>query len=116
MWDYRVRNTLGNIRVVDFKTSHVWAFFSKLSDEGLAQQKKLLKFVEQSKVEIGGRSGFIFNTRHGRPIMPARVNSFLKNIVNAYNKKETILAANEKREPEFVVKMWSNQEIECESK
>ena len=39
----------------------------------------------QSNVEIGGRSGFIFNTKHGRPIMPAGVNSFLKNIVNAYN-------------------------------
>ena len=25
--------------------------------------------------------------KHGRPIMPAGVNSFLKNIVNAYNKK-----------------------------
>lgn len=36
----------------------------------------------QSNVEIGGRSGFIFNTKHGRPIMPAGVNSFLKNIVN----------------------------------
>ena len=42
----------------------------------------------QSKVEIGGRSGFIFNTKHGCPIMPAGVNSFLKNIVNAYNKKK----------------------------
>ena len=28
MWDYRIRNTLGNIRVVDFKTSHVRTFFS----------------------------------------------------------------------------------------
>ena len=36
MWDYRIRNTLGNIRVVDFKTSHVRMFFSALSDEGLA--------------------------------------------------------------------------------
>ena len=36
MWDYRIRNTLGNIRVVDFKTSHVRTFFSALSDEGLA--------------------------------------------------------------------------------
>ena len=35
----------------------------------------------QSNVEIGGRSGFIFNTKYGRPIMPAGVNSFLKNIV-----------------------------------
>jgi len=31
MWDYRIRNTLGNIRVVDFKTSHVRTFFSSLS-------------------------------------------------------------------------------------
>ena len=31
-----MRNTLGNIRVVDFKTSHVRTFFSQLSDEGLA--------------------------------------------------------------------------------
>ena len=244
MWDYRIRNTLGNIRVVDFKTSHVRTFFSALSDEGLAhstikglygllnpsfelavedgiirknpvtgtlgdygapakekealtleQQEKLLKFVEQSNVykphlpmmqvmfgaclrvsetigltwsdvdmknreihvggqlvyyegdegycfhdsetktdagirdipmtqmvydafrkqremnlmlglqsnvEIGGRSGFIFNTKHGRPIMPAGVNSFLKNIVNAYNKKESKLAEEEKREPELM--------------
>ena len=36
MWNHRVRNTLGNIRVVDFKTSHVRTFFSQLSDEGLA--------------------------------------------------------------------------------
>lgn len=27
MWNHRVRNTLGNIRVVDFKTSHVRTFF-----------------------------------------------------------------------------------------
>lgn len=52
----------------------------------------------QSNVEIGGRSGFIFNTKHGRPIMPAGVNSFLKNIVNAYNKKESELAEEEKLE------------------
>ena len=187
MWDYRIRNTLGNIRVVDFKTSHVRTFFSALSDEGLAhstikglygllnpsfelavedgiirknpvtgtlgdygapakekealtleQQEKLLKFVEQSNVykphlpmmqvmfgaclrvsetigltwsdvdmknreiHVGGRSGFIFNTKHGRPIMPAGVNSFLKNIVNAYNKKESKLAEEEKREPELM--------------
>ena len=56
----------------------------------------------QSNVEIGGRSGFIFNTKYGRPIMPAGVNSFLKNIVNAYNKKESKLAEEEKREPELM--------------
>ena len=26
-WNYRIKNTLGNIRVVDFKTSHVRTFF-----------------------------------------------------------------------------------------
>ena len=193
MWDYRIRNTLGNIRVVDFKTSHVRTFFSALSDEGLAhstikglygllnpsfelavedgiirknpvtgtlgdygapakekealtleQQEKLLKFVEQSNVykphlpmmqvmfgaclrvsetigltwsdvdmknreiHVGGRSGFIFNTKHGRPIMPAGVNSFLKNIVNAYNKKESKLAEEEKREPELMPSISSH--------
>ena len=40
MWDYRIRNILGNIRVVDFKTSHVRTFFSALSDEGLAHRSK----------------------------------------------------------------------------
>lgn len=34
--------------------------------------------------------------------MPAGVNSFLKNIVNAYNKKESKLAEEEKREPELM--------------
>ena len=193
MWDYRIRNTLGNIHVVDFKTSHVRTFFSTLSDEGLAhstikglygllnpsfelavedgiirknpvtgtlgdygapakekealtleQQEKLLKFVEQSNVykphlpmmqvmfgaclrvsetigltwsdvdmknreiHVGGRSGFIFNIKHGRPIMPAGVNSFLKNIVNAYNKKESKLAEEENREPELMTPISSH--------
>ena len=43
--------------------------------------------MKNREIHAGGRSGFIFNTKHGRPIMPAGVNSFLKNIVNAYNKK-----------------------------
>ena len=34
--------------------------------------------------------------------MPAGVNSFLKNIVNAYNKKETALAEKENRETELM--------------
>ncbi len=58
---------------------------------------KLLGFVEQSNVEIGGRSGFIFNTKHGHLIMPVGVNSFLKNIVNAYNKKENWKKRSESR-------------------
>ena len=65
----------------------------------------------QSNVEIGGRSGFIFNTKHGRPIMPAGVNSFLKNIVNAYNKKESKLAEEEKREPELMPPISSHGRV-----
>ena len=71
--------------------------------DAFRKQKELnLMLGLQSNVEIGGRSGFIFNTKHGRPIMPAGVNSFLKNIVNAYNKKESKLAEEEKREPELM--------------
>ena len=67
-------------------------------------KQKELNFTlgRNSDIEIGGRSGFIFNTKHGRPIMPAGVNSYLKNIVNAYNKKETKLAEKEEREPELM--------------
>ena len=48
MQDYRIRNTLGNISVVDFKTSHVRTFFSSLSDEGLAHstiKAKVMQYV-----------------------------------------------------------------------
>jgi integrase len=71
--------------------------------EAFLHQKELnFMLGNHSEVEIGERSGFIFNTKHGRPIMPAGVNSFLSNIVNAYNKKETVLAEKEKREPELM--------------
>ena len=55
MWDYRIRNTLGNIRVVDFKTSHVRTFFSSLSDEGLAHStiKGLYGLLNPSKKRSG---------------------------------------------------------------
>ena len=47
--------------------------------DAFREQRELnLMLGLQSNVEIGGRSGFIFNTKHGRPIMPAGVNSFLK--------------------------------------
>ena len=34
MWDYRIRNTLGNIRALDFKTSHVrWYMMRSVNRE-----------------------------------------------------------------------------------
>ncbi|MDO4554112.1 MAG: tyrosine-type recombinase/integrase [Lachnospiraceae bacterium] len=68
-----------------------------------ARQKELnLMLGNGSRVEIDGRNNFIFNSKHGRPMMPAGVNSFLKNIVNAYNKKETLLAEKEHREADLM--------------
>ena len=43
--------------------------------------------------------------------MPAGVNSFLKNIVNAYNKKESKLAEEEKREPELMPPISSHGRV-----
>ena len=54
-------------------------------DSTAVSEEKILKFVEQSNAESGGRSRFIFNTKHGRPIMPVGANRFLNNIVNVYN-------------------------------
>ena len=87
------------------------AIVSMVYDAFRKQKELNLMLGLQSKVEIGGRGGFIFNTKHGRPIMPAGVNSFLKNIVNAYNEKENILAANEKREPELMPHISSHGRV-----
>ena len=60
MWDYRIRNTLGNIHVVDFKTSHVRTFFSTLSDEGLAHSTiKGLYGLLNPRFELAVEDGII---------------------------------------------------------
>lgn len=67
------------------------------------KQKELnLMLGRHSNQKIGEREGFIFTTKHGRPMTPAGVNSYLKNIINAYNRKETLLAANDKRAAELM--------------
>lgn len=98
--------------------AHVFFFALKGSDEYKQERNAFRKQRElnlmlglKSNVEIGGRSGFIFNTKHGRPVMPAGVNSFLKNIVNAYNKKESKLAEEEKREPELMPPISSHGRV-----
>ena len=59
--------------------------------DAFRKQKELnLMLGLQSKVEIGGRSGFIFNTKYGH-----QTNIFFQR---------------------FVVKMWSNQETSFSSK
>ena len=45
---------------------------TQMVDDAFRKQRELnLMLGLQSNVEIGGRSGFIFNTKYGRPIMPA---------------------------------------------
>lgn len=54
-------------------------------------------------VEIEGRTGFIFTSKYGRPLMPSAVNNVLYNIVAAYNRKEIETARKEKRKEENIV-------------
>lgn len=68
----------------------------------LMQKEYNLMLGRYTKVQIDGNDNYVFNTKHGRPIMPSAVNSFLKNIVNTYNEKEIKKASTDKREPELM--------------
>ena len=48
-------------------------------------------------VEVEGRTGYIFVSKNGRPLMPNAVNNVLYNIVDAYNELEQETARKEKR-------------------
>lgn len=69
--------------------------------ESLIEQKKLdLVLGRRAKEqEIDGLKGFVFINSHGMPILPFNFNDMLKNVVNAYNKKEIQQASKECREP-----------------
>ena len=71
--------------------------------EAFKKQRELnFMLGKRSDVEIGDRKGFIFLSKNGRPLMPEGVNSFLRNIVNAYNRQERKTAERENREPELM--------------
>ncbi len=67
-------------------------------------EQKKLNFLRgiRADVEVGGRYGFIFVTRSGRPLMPNGLNNALYNIVNAYNKEEQKAAEKEKRKADLM--------------
>lgn len=69
--------------------------------ESLIEQKKLdLVLGRRAKEqEVDGLKGFVFINSHGMPILPFNFNDMLKNVVNAYNKKENQQANKECREP-----------------
>jgi len=50
-----------------------------------------------SSIEIDGYSGFIFQSRNGKPLHSGVVNPIIRRIIKAYNEKETRQAALERR-------------------
>jgi len=68
------------------------------------EEQRKLNFMlgVDREIEVDGYKGFIFTAKTSRPLMPSAVNNVLYNIVNAYNKRETIMAENENREPELL--------------
>ncbi|KIR03479.1 hypothetical protein P261_02294 [Lachnospiraceae bacterium TWA4] len=71
--------------------------------KAFAEQRKL-NFMRgiRADIEVGGKCGFIFTSKSGRPLMPNGLNNALKNIVAAYNKKEDAQAVKEKRKAELM--------------
>ena len=66
--------------------------------EALKEQRKqqFLMGINKS-VQVEGLSDFVFTSKNGKPLAPNAVNSILKSIVSAYNKREHELARKEKR-------------------
>ena len=68
--------------------------------EALSQQKKYNLFMGIPRdYEVDGYSKFVFTTKNGKPIAPNGFNNAMKNIVQAYNKRETIISESENRQP-----------------
>lgn len=72
-----------------------------IARKSLLKQKELDLVLGKRVKErpIDGIKGFVFITSNGTPILPFNFNDVLRNITNAYNKKESKLAAAEHREP-----------------
>ena len=73
-----------------------------------AQKRQNFLLGIPRNVEVEGRSDYIFVSKNGRPLMPNAVNNALYNLVAAYNKEETALAAKEKREAELMPSISSH--------
>lgn len=69
--------------------------------KSLIQQKEIdLSSGRRAKERaVDGVKGFVFINSNGRAMLPINFNNMLKNITNAYNKKETVQAKEERREP-----------------
>lgn len=68
--------------------------------ESLSQQRKYNLFMGTPRdYNVDGYSKFVFTTKSGKPIAPNGFNNAMKNIVEAYNKRETMTSESEKRQP-----------------
>ena len=67
------------------------------------EQKKqqFLLGIDRS-IEVEGLKGFVFTSKSGAPLAPNAINNVLKNIVDAYNKREEKLAQGEKRKAQYL--------------
>lgn len=73
------------------------------STEMLDRAEKVMMLTgRRSNVEVDGYTDFLFITKNGTVFAPNAVNSFLKNIVEHYNKKEMDMTLRKGREPELL--------------
>lgn len=72
-------------------------------ERAFKEQKELNNLLGRyCEDDIEGYDNFVFISKNNRPYMPAGINSILYNIVNAYNKYETIMAENDNRLAELI--------------
>lgn len=113
IWNNRVKDEIGNIKVVQLLPSHVKAYYAKLSRAGYAYST--IKFihnmlypalemeVDDDIIRKNPAKGSISD--YGRPLMPSAVNNVLYNIVDAYNKEEVTAAKKQHRKAELLPKI-----------
>lgn len=66
----------------------------------LADQRQYKMFMGTPRdYTVDGYSNFIFTTKSGKPIAPNGFNNAMKNVVEAYNKRETMMAESDNRQP-----------------
>lgn len=66
----------------------------------LADQRQYKMFMGTPRdYTVDGYSKFIFTTKSGKPIAPNGFNNAMKNVVEAYNKRETMMAESDNRQP-----------------
>lgn len=76
---------------------------SKAVRHALNEQRKqqLLLGIDRT-FQVEDLSGFVFTSKNGAPLAPNAINNILKNIVEAYNRLETVKAKEERRKPVFL--------------